>query len=136
MTPTDIALRVTEARKPSHHFKVHAPGDGGSVSYDITPILGIGFQPHFQAAGIYVEGISNDSLFTDISPSSIPVSVMRFDLTKLKKKSETNPEQYKQLFLEQSSSFPNHIKIFTDGSKCSKDVAAVVAADGSFQSPL
>ena len=27
-TPTDIALGVTEARKPSHHFKVHAPGDG------------------------------------------------------------------------------------------------------------
>ena len=26
-TPTDIALGVTEARKPSLHFKVHAPGD-------------------------------------------------------------------------------------------------------------
>ena len=29
-TPTDIALGVTEACKPSHHFKVHAPGDGGN----------------------------------------------------------------------------------------------------------
>ena len=27
-TPTDIALWVTEAGKPSNHFKVHAPGDG------------------------------------------------------------------------------------------------------------
>ena len=27
-TPTDIALGVIEAHKPSHHFKVHAPGDG------------------------------------------------------------------------------------------------------------
>ena len=27
-TPTDTALGVIEARKPSHHFKVHAPGDG------------------------------------------------------------------------------------------------------------
>ena len=27
-TPTDIALGVIEARKPSHHLKVHAPGDG------------------------------------------------------------------------------------------------------------
>ena len=27
-TPTDIAPGATEARKPSHHFKVHAPGDG------------------------------------------------------------------------------------------------------------
>ena len=26
--PTDIALGVTEARKPSHHFKVYAPGNG------------------------------------------------------------------------------------------------------------
>ena len=25
---TDIALGVIEARKPSHRFKVHAPGDG------------------------------------------------------------------------------------------------------------
>ena len=26
--PTDIALWVTEARKPSHLFKVHSPGEG------------------------------------------------------------------------------------------------------------
>ena len=64
----------------------------------------------------------------------MPVPVVRFDLTKLKKKSETNPEQYKQLFLESSSSFPNHSKIFTDGSKCSEKVDAAAAADGNFQS--
>ena len=27
-TPTDIALGVIKARKPSQHFKVRAPGDG------------------------------------------------------------------------------------------------------------
>ena len=27
-TPTDIALGVIEARKPSHHFRVHVSGDG------------------------------------------------------------------------------------------------------------
>ena len=53
----------------------------------------------------------------------MPVSIVRFDLTKFKK-AETNPEQYKQLFLELSSSYPNHSKIFTDGSKCNEKVAA------------
>ena len=51
----------------------------------ITPTLGIRLQPHFQAAGIDVEGISTDSLLTDVSPWSMPVPVVRFDLTKLKK---------------------------------------------------
>ena len=35
---------------------------------------------------------ANDPLLTDISPWSIPVPIVRFDLTQLKK-SETNPEQ-------------------------------------------
>ena len=30
-TSTDIALGVIEARKPSFHFKEHAPGDGNIV---------------------------------------------------------------------------------------------------------
>ena len=51
----------------------------------ITPTLGIRLQPHFPAAGIDVEGIiSNDSLLTDLSPWSIPVPVVRFNLTKFK----------------------------------------------------
>ena len=29
-TATDIDVGVTEARKPSHHFKVHAAGDGSA----------------------------------------------------------------------------------------------------------
>ena len=48
----------------------------------ITPTLGIRLQPHFQAAGIDVEGISTDSLLTDVSPWSMPVPVVRFNLTK------------------------------------------------------
>ena len=51
----------------------------------ITPDLEICLQSHFQAAGIDVEGNSNDSLLTDISPWSVPVPIVRFDLTKLKK---------------------------------------------------
>ena len=100
----------------------------------ITPTVGIRPQPHFQTAGIDVGGISTDSLLTDVSPWCVPVPVVRFDLTKFKK-SETNPEQYKQLFLELSSSYPNHSKIFTCGFKCNEKVAAAAAADGNFQSP-
>ena len=51
----------------------------------ITQTLGICLQTHFQATGIDVEDISNDSLLTDISPWSMPVPVVRFDLTNLKK---------------------------------------------------
>ena len=50
----------------------------------ITPTLGINLQPHFQAAGIDAEGISTDSLLTDVSPWCMPVPAVRFDLTKLK----------------------------------------------------
>ena len=103
----------------------------------ITPTLGICLQPQFQAAGIDVEGISTDSLLTDVSPWCIPVpvvrTVVRFILTKFKI-SETNPEQYKQLFLELSS-YPNHSKFFADGSKCNEKVAAAAAADSNFQNP-
>ena len=53
----------------------------------ITPSFGIRLQLHFQEAGIDVEGISNDSLLIDICPWSIPVPVVRFDLTELRKKS-------------------------------------------------
>ena len=52
----------------------------------ITPTLGIRLQPHFQAAGIDVEGISTDSLLTDVSPWCMPVPAVRFDLTKFLKK--------------------------------------------------
>ena len=103
----------------------------------ITPTLGIRLQPPFQAAGIDVEGISTDSLLTDVSPWSMPVPVVRFDLIKFKN-AETNPEQYIQLFVELSS-YPNHSKIFTDGSKCNEKVAAAAAAeaaDSNFKSPL
>ena len=51
----------------------------------ITPTLGIRLQPYFQAAGIDVEDISTDFLLTDVSPWSMPVPGVRFDLTKLKK---------------------------------------------------
>ena len=63
----------------------------------------------FQAAGIDVEGISTDSLLTDVSPWSMPVPVVRFDLTKFKK-AETNPEQYNNYFLNCLLLIPTTVK--------------------------
>ena len=103
----------------------------------IPPTLGIHLQPHFQAAGIDIEGIFNNSLFTDISPWSIPVPVVRFYLIKLKKANlKLIQNSINNFFLELSSSFPNHSKIFTDGSKCGEKVSAAAAANGSCWSHL
>ena len=63
----------------------------------ITPNLGIRLQPHFQAAGID-EGISTDSVLTDVSPWSMPVPVVRFDLTKLKNNLKLTPNSINNYF--------------------------------------
>ena len=98
--PENLAYDSVINSKFLSHFKAQP---------HITPALGNRLQPHFQAAGIDVESISTDSLLNDISPWSVPVPVVRCELKKLKK-SETNPEQYKQLFFELFSSYPNHSK--------------------------
>ena len=76
----------------------------------ITPILGILLQPHFQVAGIDVEGISTDSLLTDVSPWSMPVPVVRFDLTKLKKNLKLTPNRINNYFLNCLLLIPTTVK--------------------------
>ena len=63
----------------------------------VSATLGSLLEPHFKAEEIDVDDISYNTLLADISSCFVPVSVMRIGLTKLKK-SEANPEQYKQLF--------------------------------------
>ena len=58
----------------------------------ITPTLRIRLQPHFQAAEIDVEGISTDSLLTDVSPWSMSVP-------KLKKNPKLTPNSINNYFL-------------------------------------
>ena len=48
-------------------------------------------------------------------------------LTKYKK-DVTNPEVYKQSFLEVTSRHPNYVQIFTDGSKVNEKVAAAAVS--------
>ena len=95
--------------------------------------LEVCLEPHFKAAEIDVDDISYNTLLAGISSLFVPISVMRFGLTKLKKL-ETNPEQYKQLFLPYF--FPNHCNGFTNGSKSCYKVAAAAAVHGNFQNPL
>ena len=74
----------------------------------ITPTLGIRLQPHFQAAGIDVEGISTDSLLTDVSPWSMPVPVVRFDLSS--KKLKLTPNSINNYFLNCILLIPSTVK--------------------------
>ena len=74
----------------------------------ITPTLGIRLQPDFQAAGIDVEGISADSVLTDVSPWSVPV--VRFDLTKLKKNLKLTPNSINNYFLNCRLLIPTTVK--------------------------
>ena len=56
-------------------------------------------------------------------------------LTKYKKDT-TNPEVYKQAFLEITSRHPNYVHIFTDGSKVDEKVAAAAVSSGAPNSPF
>ena len=77
----------------------------------ITPTLGIRLQPHFQAAGTDVECISNDSLFTDISPSSIHVPAVSFDLTKLKQNLKLIQKNKNNFFFGCLLLFPTTLRV-------------------------
>ena len=52
------------------------------------------------------------------------------------KKDTTNPEVYKQAFLEITSRHQNHVQIFTDGSKVNEKVAAAAVSSLAPNSPF
>ena len=56
-------------------------------------------------------------------------------LTKYKKDT-TNPEVYKQAFLEITSRHQNYVQIFTDGSKVDEKVAAAAVSSADSNSPF
>ena len=56
-------------------------------------------------------------------------------LTKYKK-DNTNPEVYKQVFLEITSRHQNHVQIFTHGSKVDEKVAAAAVSSVAPNSPF
>ena len=52
------------------------------------------------------------------------------------KKDTTNPEVYKQAFLEVTSRHPNYVQIFIDGSKVDEKVDAVAVSSVAPNSPF
>ena len=69
----------------------------------------------------------DDAPSLDIVPWKLSVPAVRFDLASFKKDT-TNPEIYKQLYLQLISEYPLSEKIFTDGSKTEEGVAAAAVS--------
>ena len=78
--------------------------------------------------------------WTIIAPWKLQAPTVRFDLTKLKKDT-TNPETYKQFYLQLISEYPSsgekkRKKKSTDGSKTEAGVAAAAVSTKRSRKPL
>ena len=69
----------------------------------------------------------DDAPSLDIVPWKLSVLAVRFDLASFKKDT-TNPETYKQLYLQLISEYPLSEKKITDGSKTEEGVAAAAVS--------
>ena len=77
----------------------------------------------------------DDTTVTDTPPWSQSEPQICLSLKKYKKYS-TNPEVYKQAFLEITSRHPKYMQIFTDGSKIDEKVAAAAVSSVAPNSPF
>ena len=87
-----------------------------------VPPLGIRILPHLEKSKLNLN-LVDDAPSLDIVPWKLSVPAVCLDLTSFKKDT-TNPEIYKQLYLQLVSEHPLSEKIFTDGSKTKEGVAA------------
>ena len=91
-----------------------------------VPPLGIRILPHLEKSKLNLN-LVDDTPSLDIVPWKLSVPAVRFDLASLKKDT-TNPEIYKQLYLQLVSEYPLSKKIFTDGSKTEEGFAAAAVS--------
>ena len=91
-----------------------------------VPPLGIRILPHLEKSKLNLN-LVDDAPSLDIVPWKLSVPAVRFDLASLKKDT-TNPEIYKQLYLQLISEYPLSEKCFTDGSKTEEGVAAAAVS--------
>ena len=81
----------------------------------VIPSFGIRVKPHLEAAGVDLNSIKTTSV-----PKSPPWLLMKpkllFDLS-LYKKADTPPISYLSDYYGICSKYPDHTRIFTDGSK-------------------
>ena len=80
-----------------------------------VPPLGIHIIPHLEKSKLNLN-LVDDASPLDIIRWKLSIPVVRFDLTSFKKDT-TNPEIYKQLYLQLISEYPLSEFFFSDGSK-------------------
>ena len=99
-----------------------------------VPPLGIRIIPHLEKSKLNLN-LVDDASPLDIIPWKLSVPVVRFDLTSFKKDT-TNPEIYRQLYLQLISEYPLSEQIFTDGSKTEDGVAAAAVSTKRINKPF
>ena len=99
-----------------------------------VPPLGICIIPHLEKSKLNLN-LVDDASPLDIIPWKLSVPVVRFDLTSFKKDT-TNPEIYKQLYLQLISEYPLSEKKFTDSSKTEDRVAAAAVSTKRINKPF
>ncbi len=100
----------------------------------LTPPLGLRILPLFEDSKIDLD-VVDDTTVSDTPPWSQSEPQICLSLTKYKKDT-TNPEVYKQAFLEITSRHQNYVQIFTDGSKVDEKVAAAAVSSVAPNSPF
>ena len=100
----------------------------------LTPPLGLRILPLFADSKIDLDMVE-DTTVSDTPSWSQSEPQICVSLTKYQKDT-TNPEVYKQAFLEITSRHQNYTQIFTDGSKVDEKVAAAAASSVAPNSPF
>ena len=100
----------------------------------MTPPLGLPGLPLFEDSKIDLDVVDHTTV-SDTPPWSPSEPQICLSLTKYKKDT-TNPEVYKQAFLEITSRHQNYVQIFTDGSKVEEKVVAAAVSSVAPNSPF
>ena len=90
-----------------------------------VPPLGIHIIPHLEKSKLNLN-LVDDASPLDIIPWKLSVPVVCFDLTSFKKDT-TNPEIYKQLYLQLISEYPLSETVFINSSKTGRSCRAAVS---------
>ena len=102
-----------------------------------VPPLGIRILPHLEKSKLNLN-LVDDAPSLDIVPWKLSVPAVRFDLASFKK-GRTNPEIYKQLYLQLTSEYllsEGKKKKITDGSKTEEGVAAAAVSTKRIKNPF
>ena len=111
---------------PAYRSIFEQPNSKPFEKSSLTPPLGLRIVPLFEDSKIAFDAV-DDTTVSDTPPWSQSELQICLSLTKciLKKKGTTNPEVYKQAFLEITFSHQNYVQIFTD--HCSIYIAELQA---------